>query len=217
MPDSVRADLPRLRTDVPAADFLPMPPPVPIFDGDFVEFRLRTVDPNTDVSADAALVSEWMRSPHLTETWDQPWTAERWAADWRMKLETTYAVPLILSHRGEDVGYMEVYRPHRDEIGKVYRSEPHDLGIHIAVGNPALIGRGIVGPLLGAIPRTLFAADPECQIIVGEPDYRNARVHAVMRREGWTDCGEYQQRADRRVRLFLWPQEDRRVNDRLVH
>jgi hypothetical protein len=29
-------------------------------------------------------------------------------------------------------------------------------------------------------------------------------MHAVLRREGWMDQGERQQRADRRVRLFLF-------------
>lgn len=38
-----------------------------------------------------------------------------------------------------DFCYLEIYRPHRDEIGEVYDSQPHDLGIHIAVGDPALV------------------------------------------------------------------------------
>ncbi|MDN6814507.1 MAG: acetyltransferase, partial [Corynebacterium variabile] len=132
---------------------------------------------------------------------------ERWAEDWRAKLATTYSVPLILSLRGEDIGYMEIYRPHRDEIGAVYASEPHDLGLHIAVGDPELVGQGIVGPMLGALPPALLDADPECRVVVGEPDHRNGRVHAVLRREGWIDRGERQQRPDRRVRLFLYGED----------
>lgn len=102
---------------------------------------------------------------------------------------------------------MEIYRPHRDEIGAVYASEPHDLGLHIAVGDPELVGQGIVGPMLGALPPALLDADPECRVVVGEPDHRNGRVHAVLRREGWIDRGERQQRPDRRVRLFLYGED----------
>jgi len=179
---------------------------VPVLTGGFADFAFRVASPTPD-SADAALVAEWMSRPHLVETWEQPWGPERWAEDWRAKLATTYSVPLILSLRGEDIGYMEIYRPHRDEIGAVYASEPHDLGLHIAVGDPELVGQGIVGPMLGALPPALLDADPECRVVVGEPDHRNGRVHAVLRREGWIDRGERQQRPDRRVRLFLYGED----------
>lgn len=202
MPGAPSPVLSRLRTDLPATSVLPSQPPVPVLTGEFADFALRVASPSPD-SADAALVAEWMSRPHLVETWEQPWGPERWAEDWRAKLATTYSVPLILSLRGEDIGYMEIYRPHRDEIGAVYASEPHDLGLHIAVGDPELVGQGIVGPMLGALPPALLDADPECRVVVGEPDHRNGRVHAVLRREGWIDRGERQQRPDRRVRLFL--------------
>lgn len=206
MPGAPSPVLSRLRTDLPATSVLPSQPPVPVLTGEFADFALRVASPSPD-SADAALVAEWMSHPHLVETWEQPWGPERWAEDWRAKLATTYSVPLILSLRGEDIGYMEIYRPHRDEIGAVYASEPHDLGLHIAVGDPELVGQGIVGPMLGALPPALLDADPECRVVVGEPDHRNGRVHAVLRREGWNDRGERQQRPDRRVRLFLYGED----------
>lgn len=206
MPGAPSPALSRLRTDLPATSVLPSQPPVPVLTGGFADFAFRVASPSPD-SADAALVAEWMSRPHLVETWEQPWGPERWAEDWRAKLATTYSVPLILSLRGEDIGYMEIYRPHRDEIGAVYASEPHDLGLHIAVGDPELVGQGIVGPMLGALPPALLDADPECRVVVGEPDHRNGRVHAVLRREGWIDRGERQQRPDRRVRLFLYGED----------
>lgn len=206
MPGAPSPVLSRLRTDLPATSVLPSQPPVPVLTGGFADFALRVAAPSPD-SGDAALVAEWMSRQHLVETWEQPWGPERWAGDWRAKLATTYSVPLILSLRGEDIGYMEIYRPHRDEIGAVYASEPHDLGLHIAVGDPELVGQGIVGPMLGALPPALLDADPECRVVVGEPDHRNGRVHAVLRREGWIDRGERQQRPDRRVRLFLYGED----------
>jgi RimJ/RimL family protein N-acetyltransferase len=203
--------LSRLRTDLPTEAALPTPPPVPTFTGAVSDMALRPADPQQD----APLVADWMSRPHLAETWEQPWSAGKWADDWRAKLATTYAVPLILSWRGHDVGYMEIYRPHRDEIGRIYRSEPHDLGIHIGIGEPDLTGRGIFGPFLGAVPAALFAADRDCRVVVGEPDHRNAHVHAALGHHGWTDCGEHQQRADRRVRLFLAPAEGQDAATRL--
>lgn len=198
----------RLRTDLPEDEFLADPPPVPdayLHGTDGI--ALRRADPEANDGADAAAVAEWMSRPHLVETWDQAWPAEQWAADWRAKLSTTYAVPLILSYDGEDVGYMEIYRPRRDEIGGVYRSEPHDLGFHVAVGEPTLTGKGIFGPFVGDFAAALLQSDPECRLVLAEPDVSNERVHRVMHRGGGVDAGQWQQRADRRVRLFFWPGE----------
>jgi hypothetical protein len=124
-------------------------------------------------------------------------------------------VPVIVSYRGRDVGYMEIYRPHRDEIGKVYRSQPHDLGWHVAIGDASLTSNGIFGPFLRDLTTALMAADPECRLVIVEPDAGNERVHHGLRAFGAVDAGEWQQRADRRVRLFLWPADGEDAEARL--
>jgi RimJ/RimL family protein N-acetyltransferase len=200
----------RLRTDLPRDVYLPDPPPVPDVyrtcadgDGDHIGVALRVADPS-EGSDDAETVADWMSRPHLVETWDQKWSAEKWAADWCAKLSTTYSLPLILSYDGTEVGYLEFYRPQRDEIGMAYRSEPHDLGFHVAIGEEELTGRGIFSPLIGDMAHNLLDADPDCHLVLIEPSASNDRVHRVARRGGGIDAGEWQQRADRRVRLFLW-------------
>ncbi|PRQ10959.1 N-acetyltransferase [Corynebacterium sp. 13CS0277] len=192
--------LARYLIDLPAAEIPPGVPPVPELP---TPWALVPADCSSS-SSDADLVAEWMQRPHLVETWEQPWPAARWREDWEAKLGTPYAIPLILHREGTPAGYLEIYRPHLDEIRGVYASKPHDLGFHIAIGDPESTGRRLFSPLFGILPELLFAADPECEVLVVEPDYRNERVHRALRREGWVDCGERQQRADRRVRLFLW-------------
>lgn len=196
----------RLRTDVPAQDVLADPPPVPDFDG---PFRLRIADAQKNSSSDANLVAEWMARPHLVETWEQAWEPEKWRDEWTAKLATTYALPLILSYQeqGEwkDVGYVEIYRPHRDEIAHTYQSQAHDLGFHIAIGEPDLTGKGLFSPFMKELAEKLLAADPECDLVIVEPDYRNAQMHRALSKVDWVDVGERQQRADRRVRLFFYP------------
>ncbi|WP_147592744.1 GNAT family N-acetyltransferase [Corynebacterium provencense] len=203
----------RLRTDIPESEFLPDPPPVPQTLGQGLDdnFALRTADPDRD----AEMVSRWMKTPELEAAWEQPWEPERWAADWRAKLSTTYSVPVIVSYNGRDVGYMEIYRPHRDEIGKIYRSDPHDFGWHVAVGDASLTSRGIFGPFLQGLTRALVDADPLCRLVIVEPDASNVRVHHGLRAFGAVDAGEWQQRADRRVRLFLWPERGEVAENRL--
>lgn len=218
----------RLRQDIPADNFLPFPPPLPRMES---PFSLRSADPRL-TSLDADRVAEWMSRPHLLETWEQPWPAERWRQDWIAKSRTTYARAAILYYSAATsplaettrkttagdtsiapaspykansalpVGYVEIYRPHRDEIGTTYLSQPHDLGLHIAIGEPELTGHGIFSAFLGQLASALFKQDLRCQLILGEPDYRNIRTHRALVKAGFTDYGERQQRADRRVRLF---------------
>ena len=97
---------------------------------------------------------------------------------------------------------MEIYRPHRDEIGRVYDSQPHDLGFHVAVGDAAKTGHGVFPPLLMNLCDELIAANPPSDLIVVEPDYRNTRLPRIALMNDWVDGGERQQRADRRVHLL---------------
>ncbi|RLP12017.1 GNAT family N-acetyltransferase [Propionibacterium australiense] len=196
----------RLRTDVPRDWVLTDRPPVPDL-ARLTRRRLGHADAGlrvADPGRDAATVAAWMARPHLAETWDQAWSAGQWARDWRERLAGTYSLPLILLYRGDEVGYLEVYRPARDEISRCYAARPHDLGFHIAVGKPELTGKGLFSPLLPILADALIEADPECHLVLVEPDARNLRAHRALRSAGWADDGEVQQRSDRRARLFHW-------------
>lgn len=187
----------RLLLDAPAGP----PPPMPMVGA---PFTLRLADPAPD-SADGDLVAGWMARPHLAETWEQVWPPDRWRADWDAKSESGYALPILVDFEGSPAAYVEIYRPNRDEIGLCYKSGPGDLGFHIAVADRELIGRGIFSGFTARLTTALLAADPGCDLLIIEPDHRNRRAHAAARKTGWIDCGEVQQRPDRRVRLFMYP------------
>ena len=192
----------RLRRDVPSSAILDQPPRIPELTG---RLTLRMADPTTE---DPKTVSRWMNRPHLVETWEQPWPADQWKRDWEAKLSGTYSVPLIILLDGEECGYMEIYRPHRDEIGRVYDSRFHDLGFHVAVGDGAKTGHGVFPPLLMNLCDELIATNPPSDLIVVEPDYRNERLPRIALMNDWVDCGERQQRADRRVHLLGYAKTD---------
>lgn len=191
------AILPRLR-QVPDSAVLAERPPLPEMPS---PFDLRLVDPD---STDPELIAGWMALPHLVKAWEQDWGPDRWRADSRARLAGTYSVPAIIRYEERDVGYLEVYRPMRDEIGALYESGPHDLGYHIAIGPPELTGRGIFGRFMDAIGPALLRSDPECERLAVEPDYRNTIVHGILRNAGWRDEGEFDARPDRRIRLFTF-------------
>ncbi|EGD54954.1 GNAT family N-acetyltransferase [Gordonia neofelifaecis] len=184
-------------TEVSGAVDAAGPPPVPGVVGDF---GLRVVDPD---GTDPALLEEWFARPHLVDTWDQDWSAQRWRDDSAYRLAGDYSRPIIFSHNGVDVGYLEIYRVARDEIARLYAVDPHDLGLHIATADTRLLGRGVVSEFLRDLAGELFAADPRCPRIAVEPASTNAPMRRALTKRGWRDVGDFQVRPDRRIALHL--------------
>ncbi|WAC53769.1 GNAT family N-acetyltransferase [Gordonia sp. SL306] len=184
-------------TDVTAEVDAAGPPVVPDTTG---RFTLRPVDPDGD---DPALLVSWFARPHLVETWEQEWTPERWRADSAYRLAGDYSRPLIVSLDGTEIGYIELYRPARDEIAALYPADPHDMGLHIATAEPGLIGRGVMSAWMAELADALFRADTRCRRVVLEPDARNERMRRALTKRGWTDLGEFDVRPDRRIALHV--------------
>jgi RimJ/RimL family protein N-acetyltransferase len=137
------------------------------------------------------------------ETWEQEWSEAKWRADSTHRLAGDYSRPLIVSLDGTEIGYVELYRPARDEIARLYPVDPYDMGIHIATADPALTGRGVMSGWLAELAQALFDADSRCRRVVLEPDARNSRIRRALTRHGWTDAGEFDVRPDRRIALHI--------------
>ncbi|MDG3009882.1 acetyltransferase [Rhodococcus sp. D2-41] len=176
--------LPRHRTEGLPPEVLAAPaPPVPQLPD---PFRVRVVDPDGD---DPALVATWMNRPHLAATWERAWPTEQWHAHLRAQLATEYSRPLIAAYDGVDVAYVEVYRPAQDIVGAVYQAWPNDLGVHVAVGDPQMTGRGLVSRAMNNVVRSLFFAEPDCHRIMYDPDHRNRPVRALLESAGAVGLG----------------------------
>lgn len=173
------------------------PPPVPTLTGDFT---LRVVDPD---SADPELLAEWFARPHLAQTWEQVWPAERWRTDAAYKLAGDYVRPVIFSYRGRPAGYLELYRVARDEIARLYDVHPHDLGFHVATADLDLLGRGLISGFLREVTDGMFDADPACVRSALEPSADNAPMRRAATKHGWRLIGEYDVRPDRRIALHI--------------
>jgi RimJ/RimL family protein N-acetyltransferase len=194
VPDQLPA---RYRADS-SPQFAAVPGPVvPSLTG---RFGLRVVDPS---SSDPELLARWMALPHLLQTWEQAWDAPHWAADARARLAGNYSVPLIFTIDGVDAGYIELYRVARDELGALYDVAPHDMGFHIATGETGFIGRGVVTALISELAAGVFAAEPQCRLMVGDPAVDNAPIHRSLTKAGYTDRGVFDVRPGRRITLFI--------------
>lgn len=147
-------------------------------------FGLRTV--SLDKHLD--LVHRWMHAEHVVPYWQQAWPREKVESYLRDQLDGAVSRPCLGSLAGVPVSYWEVYRPAGDPLGTAYHVDPHDLGIHVLIGERGLTGHGLGSMLLAAVAGELLRLDPACRRIVAEPDVRNtssikAFIRAGFRRE----------------------------------
>nr|WP_275942317.1 GNAT family N-acetyltransferase [Streptomyces spiramenti] len=135
-------------------------------------------------------MARWMAEPHVEAFWHQAWPRDRWAAELTAQRGGDHSLPCMVAEDGRDLAYVEIYRVDRDRLAGRYPHDPHDLGVHIAVGATGDTCRGVGRRLLGALATALLTADPACRRIVAEPDLRNAPSIRAFTAAGYRRCGE---------------------------
>lgn len=160
------------------------PPPIPASVGGW-EFR--ALGPQDGY---VALVWEWMNRPHVAAAWDQAWPQERWEAEIARQAAGTHSRPCLVLLDGRPFAYLEIYRVLRDRLARLYPFRPHDLGVHIAIGHPDDIGRGLGRSLLRTVADGLLAADEACTRVVAEPNVTNTASLRAFAAAGFHRVGE---------------------------
>ncbi|OBI20620.1 siderophore biosynthesis protein [Mycobacterium sp. E2462] len=189
--------LPRELTDLPEEIRNVPPPPIPELPE---PYGLRLADPD----ADADMISEWMNRPHLAQAWESAWPAQRWRRYLRAQLDGEFSRPFVATLDGTDRAYIELYRAAKDSIGPRYASDPHDLGLHVAVADLEYIEKGHVSFLLPYLVTSILTLDPQCRRIMFDPDHRNVLARKFCERGGCTFLGEHDM-ANRRMALYVLP------------
>jgi RimJ/RimL family protein N-acetyltransferase len=190
--------LARQRTDGLADEVRDVPaPPMPQL---AAPFAVRRVDPD----ADAAMIAEWMNRPHLVQAWEYAWPVSRWHRYLRAQLDGAYSRPFVVSLRGQDHGYIEIYRAAKDSIAPRYDADPYDLGLHAAIADLAIVNRGLAPLLLPRIVASVFELEPRCGRIMFDPDHRNTAARRLCEFAGCTFLGEHDM-ANRRMALYALP------------
>ncbi|MFF9340543.1 MULTISPECIES: GNAT family N-acetyltransferase [unclassified Streptomyces] len=159
-------------------------PPLPLLRGRWTARVARAE------GADLDLVHGWMRSPHIAAFWHQAWPRERWHEEIAGHLAGDAILPVLVDLDGRPVAYIEVYRVLRDRLAGHYPRSPHDLGVHIAIGERARTGKGLGRTLLRALAEGLLAADPACVRVVAEPDVNNAPSLRAFEAAGFRPSGK---------------------------
>ncbi|HEY8371319.1 MAG TPA: GNAT family N-acetyltransferase [Pseudonocardiaceae bacterium] len=156
---------------------------------------------------DLELVHRWMQAPHVAAFWKQAWPREQWAEELDRQLTGEHSLPCLASLDGEPVAYLEIYRVLRDRLAGHYPHRPHDLGVHVAIGELGRTGRGLGRALLRATAEGLLAADPHCTRVVAEPDVRNAPSVRAFVAAGFRRITEITL-PDKRAALLVYPRSE---------
>lgn len=197
--------LPRELTDIPEDVRLVEPPLTPTV---APPYGVRLVDPD----ADAELISQWMNLPHLAEAWEYAWPPERWRGYLKAQLAGTFSRPFLASRKGEDIGYVEIYRAAKDSIATRYAADPHDLGVHAAIADTRLVNRGIAPLILPKLMADIFAQEPQCRRVMFDPDHRNTGARRLVEYVGCTFLGEHQM-SNRKMALYVFPRTPADIPD----
>jgi lysine N-acyltransferase len=163
----------RALTEPPEPDVVAAgPPPRPLVDPPW------SLAPVTPEGAEVALVQRWMSAPHVAEFWQQAWPLDEWSAAVARQNAGDHSRPWLVDLEGDHVAYVEVYRVARDILARHLAVDAHDLGVHVAIGDPDRTGHGLGPRVLRVVVEGLFAADPSCRRVLGDPD----AAHTVARR-----------------------------------
>lgn len=172
-----------LLTEAPEVPGVPLP--------ELAGFTLRPVRvTGVDGGRDVELVHRWMNRGHVAVNWNQDWSLPVWREELTRQVAGDHSLPCVVGLDGRDIGYLELYRVRRDVLASCYAHGSHDLGAHIAIGEPDAIGRGVGSSLLRATAEGLLAADPLAERVVAEPDVQNRASIGAFGKAGFAQAAE---------------------------
>ncbi|MEV7724766.1 GNAT family N-acetyltransferase [Streptomyces sp. NPDC087917] len=133
-------------------------------------FHLEPVRPARDLE----LLTRWMNDPEVAAYWELGGPSTLTAAHLRAQLDGDgRSLPCLGILNGAPMSYWEIYRADLDPIAHHYPSRPHDMGIHLLIGEGTNRGRGLGATLLRTVADLVLDNRPPCTRVIAEPDIRN--------------------------------------------
>ncbi len=129
-----------------------------------------------DPALDAELFTRWMNEPRVNAFWEMRGPLAQQHAYLQQLLDKKGIYPLIGCFDDLPFGYFEVYWAAEDRIGRHYRWQPYDRGMHLLVGEQQFRGAHYVSSWLRGLSHYLWLDERRTQRLVAEPRFDNARL-----------------------------------------
>ncbi|NJN74100.1 MAG: acetyltransferase [Limnothrix sp. RL_2_0] len=140
---------------------------------------------------DLERIHNWMNKPHVIPFWQMNFPMEKIKNYLLKVLADQHQIAYIGSLDDEPMSYWESYWAVDDVLGKYYSVESSDQGIHLLIGEPYFLGKGLALPFLRAITMFQFRHAPTTRTVT-EPDARNAKMIHIFNKCGF----EFQKNVD---------------------
>lgn len=128
-------------------------------------FSLRPVSYPDDMS----LLFKWMHAEHVIDQWQLHLPMAQLRVHFEKMLADDHQRLYIISCDDKPIGYTEIYEAARDRLARYYKAKEDDMGWHILLGNPQVIGKGYLKPT-GMLIHEFIFQHTDARKIVGEPD-----------------------------------------------
>ncbi|RLM28152.1 hydroxylysine acetyltransferase [Brenneria alni] len=144
-----------------------------------------------DPDRDTPQFTRWMNDDRVAFFWEQR-GPETLQYDYLTgKLEDPHLYPLIGCFDDRPFGYFEVYWAAEDRIGRHYRWQPFDRGLHMLVGEQDRRGAHFVRSWLRGLTHYLYLDAPQTQRVVAEPRADNQRLFRHLPEAGYVAVKEF--------------------------
>lgn len=144
-----------------------------------------------DVERDATRFTRWMNEPRVNAFWEMAAPQPELETYLRKQLDSPYCYPLIGCFDDQPFGYFEVYWAAEDRIGRHYRWQSYDRGLHMLVGEETWRGAHHIRSWLRGLTHYLFLDEPRTQRVVAEPRYDNQRLFHHLPVAGYHTLKEF--------------------------
>ena len=128
-------------------------------------FALRPVN----YPEDMPLLYKWMHAEHVVDQWQLHLPMPQLKTHFEKMLADDHQRLYLILCDDKPIGYTEIYETARDRLSHYYKAKETDMGWHILLGDPAVVGKGYLKPTGLMISKFIFE-HTEAKKIVGEPD-----------------------------------------------
>ncbi|MFD0589247.1 GNAT family N-acetyltransferase [Paenibacillus sp. GCM10027627] len=133
---------------------------------------------------DFELLYGWHQYAHVARYWNLSIPREAYREHLKAFLADKHQALYIGELDGVPMSYWECYWAVDDIIATGYEALPDDQGVHLLIGPPEYIGRGLAGPLLAAMTEFLFRHEATMKV-VAEPDAGNEKMIHIFQKCGY--------------------------------